>query len=106
MAARAGGAFALLLALAAACTALRPAPTAALCVYAGACVLCCSWLTVTPALAVGLSAWAFVTGFAVNALGQLTFAVPDLVRLAALVAVCLVTSLVAGPVRAPQRTRV
>jgi|GEM_PF-4500531 len=108
MAARAGGAFVVLLTLAAACTALRPAPATCLFMYAGACVLCSASLTVAPALAVGSTGWAFLTGFGVNALGQLTFAVPDLVRLVTLLTICLAASLVAGPrpVRARQRTRV
>lgn len=41
-------------------------------------------------LATGLMAWCFVTGFVVNAAGELTFAAPDLVRMLVFLAVGLV----------------
>ena len=49
---------------------------------AAALVLPLRWAAV-----LGLVAWAFFTGFVTNHLGQLTFATPDLARLALLVTV-------------------
>ena len=50
--------------------------------FAAALVLPLPWAAV-----LGLVAWAFFTGFVTNRLGVLTFAEPDLARLALLVAV-------------------
>jgi hypothetical protein len=59
---------------------------------------------------VGLSAWAFVTGFVVNAGGQLTFGAADLDRLVLVELVALVAAVVARPsahvdVRSPGTVR-
>ena len=44
-------------------------------------LLLCARLDVPHALGLGVAAWAFATGFAVNTLGVLTTAPPDLLRL-------------------------
>ncbi|GAA1164542.1 hypothetical protein [Nocardioides aquiterrae] len=44
------------------------------------------------ALGLGLAGWAFATGFAVHALGVLTFAPSDLARLGAFVLLAVLTS--------------
>jgi hypothetical protein len=49
------------------------------------------------ALVLGVAGWAFATGFAVNTLGVLTVAPPDLLRLAVFVVVATLTRRLGGP---------
>lgn len=54
-----------------------------------------AWCVVLPlglAIGVGISAWAFATGFAVNDLGLLTFAPADLLRLGLYAGVAVLVS--------------
>ena len=56
-----------------------------------------AWLDRPHALGLGVSGWAFATGFAVNALGVLTLAPMDLLRLGVFVLAAMVTSRHGGP---------
>jgi hypothetical protein len=49
------------------------------------------------ALLLGLAGWAFATGFEVNALGVLTLAPPDLLRLGVFVVAATATGWLGGP---------
>lgn len=73
--------------------------------YAAFCGLAAIVLTIGWAVAIGLSGWAFLTGFVVNAYGQLTFAPHDLEHLALLLALSAAVSLL-RPRSASQRSRV
>lgn len=55
-------------------------------------VAACLALPVRFAVVVGLSAWAFLTGFVVNAVGQLSFHPADLDRMGVLVLVALLAA--------------
>ena len=56
-----------------------------------------TWLDRPHALGLGISGWAFATGFAVNALGVLTLAPIDLLRLFVFVLAAMATSRLGGP---------
>ena len=56
-----------------------------------------TWLDGPHALGLGVSGWAFATGFAVNALGALTLAPIDLLRLFVFVLAAVSTSRFGGP---------
>ena len=76
----------------------------------GVLLVSCVGLRPAPAVALGVIAWAFVTGFVLHGLGVLTFGRADLARLLLLVAAGLVGSLVrprrglATPERVPAAT--
>lgn len=91
---RAGAAFVLLFGLAAGFVAGHVGTLAGLVAYVGACGVCALLLPPGYAALTGLSGWAFLTGFVVNTAGRLTFAVPDLERLALLVALSIAVSAV------------
>lgn len=55
-----------------------------------------AWLDGPHALGLGISGWAFATGFAVNALGVLTLAPVDLLRLVVFVLAAVATSRLGG----------
>lgn len=56
-----------------------------------------TWLDRPHAIGLGISGWAFATGFAVNTLGVLTFAPSDLLRLVVFVLAAMATSRHGGP---------
>lgn len=56
-----------------------------------------AWLDGPHALGLGISGWAFATGFASNAFGVLTLAPVDLLRLVVFVLAAMVTSRLGGP---------
>jgi hypothetical protein len=56
-----------------------------------------TWLDGPHALGLGISGWAFATGFAVNTLGVLTIAPIDLLRLFVFVLAAVSTSRLGGP---------
>lgn len=82
---RAGLGFVVLLALAAVFTRTHVDITTGLIGYLGACSLAALTVPFGYATLLGLSGWGLLTGFVVNAGGQLTFATSDLGHLAVLV---------------------
>ena len=56
-----------------------------------------AWLDGPHALGLGISGWAFATGFAINAFGVLTLAPIDLLRLVVFVLAATATSRLGGP---------
>jgi len=93
LAVRAGVAEAAMFALAALFARLGVGVVTGVLAYAACCVLAGIVLTVGWACAVGVSGWAFLTGFVVNAYGRLTFAQSDLEHLALLLALSAAVSL-------------
>ena len=89
---RAGIAAGALLTLAAVVTAAHTSAPIGTLGYLGLCLFAAAALTPMWAAAIGLAGWGFLTGFVVNAGGQLTFHARDLERLAALVVLSLATS--------------
>lgn len=63
----------------------------------GATVLLSGWLDGPHAVGLGVTGWAFATGFAVNTLGVLTVAPTDVARLSVFVLAAVLGSRVGGP---------
>lgn len=96
---RFGFAEAALLVVATACSRLDVGVPVGLVMLGGITAVACVVLPLRFSVGVGLSAWAFLTGFVVHVGGQLTFGAADLERMGFLVLVALLAAAAAAAVQ-------